>query len=83
MKKQVVFAILGSAIGVIFFILLIVVWLLKVLWSWTIPEIFPGAVEQGLIAGSISWITALKVILLATALFSFLGIPQAGKRIPR
>lgn len=28
--------------------------LMKLLWAWTIPDIFPGAVEQGLIAGSIS-----------------------------
>lgn len=42
--------------------------LFKVLWSWTVPELFPGAVEQGLILGEIPWLTALKI----TGLFAIL-----------
>jgi hypothetical protein len=42
--------------------------LFKVLWSWTVPELFPGAVEQGLILGEITWLTALKI----TGLFAIL-----------
>ncbi len=37
--------------------------LLKALWAWTVPDLFPGAVQQGLVAGSISWGTAAKVAL--------------------
>lgn len=49
--------------------------LIKILWAWTIPDLFPGAVEQGLIAGEISWFASLKLAL-------FLGILSAiiGKR---
>ncbi|UCD41107.1 MAG: hypothetical protein JSV69_11020 [Chloroflexota bacterium] len=42
--------------------------LFKVLWSWTVPELFPGAVVQGLILGEITWLTALKI----TGLFAIL-----------
>ena len=40
---------------------------IKLLWSWTIPDLFPGAVEQGLVATEISWFTSFKLAL-------FLGI---------
>jgi len=49
-------------IVVIFFIL--GVFIIKLLWVWTIPEIFPGAVEQGLIAKNIKWFSALKLSVL-------------------
>ena len=32
----------------------IVLLLVKLLWAWTIPDLFPGAVSQGLVAESIS-----------------------------
>ncbi|MFH1618754.1 MAG: hypothetical protein ABIG11_02515 [bacterium] len=34
---------------------------IKLMWMWTIPHMFPGAVEQGLFAAKISWFTALKL----------------------
>jgi hypothetical protein len=40
----------------------------KLLWAWTVPDIFPGAVKQGLVAGSISWYTALKVAIFVAVL---------------
>ena len=49
------------------FILIFVV--LKWLWAWTIPDLFPGAVEQGLIAKEISWFTSFKLALF----FTFFG----------
>jgi len=45
--------------------------LVKLLWAWTIPELFPGAVEQGLVAGSISWLTAMKVAIFIAVLAGF------------
>jgi hypothetical protein len=42
--------------------------IIKTLWAWTVPDLFPGAVQQGLIAGSISWATAAKVALLIAIL---------------
>lgn len=40
------------------------IFLIKWFWGWTIPEIFPGAVQQGLISSKISWWTALKLSVL-------------------
>ena len=37
--------------------------LIKFLWAWTIPDLFPGAVEQGLVAAEISWLTSFKLAI--------------------
>jgi hypothetical protein len=39
--------------------------LVKSLWAWTVPDLFPGAVDQGLIARDISWLAAFKVAVFA------------------
>ena len=52
--------------------------LVKVLWGWTIPDLFPGAVEKGLIARSISWFTALKVAIFIAVLAGVAGISRGG-----
>ncbi|MEZ4812796.1 MAG: hypothetical protein R2883_04820 [Caldisericia bacterium] len=49
----------------------VVILLLKLMWAWVIPDLFPGAVEQGLIAANISWFTALKVGLFTAILGGF------------
>jgi hypothetical protein len=57
---------------------LIGVILVKLLWFWTIPELFPAAVEQGLILGDITWLAALKITGLVAVLTSG-GSIIAGK----
>ena len=47
--------------------------LVRVLWAWTIPDLFPGAVEKGLVAGTISWYTALKVAVFAAVVAGLAG----------
>lgn len=58
--------------------LVIGTFLFKLLWSWTIPEIFPVAVEQGLILGDITWLAAMKITGLVAILTSA-GSIIAGK----
>ena len=36
---------------------------IKLLWAWTIPDLFPGAVENNYIAREISWFTSFKLAL--------------------
>ena len=48
--------------------------LVKLLWAWTIPDLFPGAVSQGLVAESISWYTAFKVAIFVAALAGLAGV---------
>ena len=64
MNKAKLLAIIPIILGVIagaFFII-------KFLWAWTIPDLFPGAVEQGLIASEISWLTSFKLAIFFATL---------------
>ena len=47
--------------------------LLKIVWSWTFPDLFPRAVEQGLVAAEVSWYASFKLAL-------FLGIMSVFMR---
>ncbi len=51
----------------------VALFLVKLLWAWTIPDLFPGAVQQGLIARSISWLTSLKVAIFVAVLAGLSG----------
>jgi len=33
----------------------------KYVWAWVVPDLFPGAVSQGLISANLSWLAALKL----------------------
>ena len=61
MRKPWFIAVIPGVLAVAagFFVLALLI--VKLLWAWTIPDLFPGAVAQGLIAREISWYTALKV----------------------
>lgn len=64
---KIIGAIVGGlvAAGLAFVVMLVVV---KALWAWTIPDLFPGAVAQGLVARTISWLTAVKIAILVGVL---------------
>ena len=64
---------LGLGIGtglivIVLAVLLIGLLVIKLLWAWVVEDIFPGAVEQGLIAGKISWWASFKVALILAVL---------------
>jgi len=59
-----------AMVAVAVVIMLLVV---KLLWAWTIPDLFPGAVQQGLIAETISWWTAFKVALFVAVMAGLAG----------
>ena len=44
--------------------------LVKLLWTWTVPDLFPKAVEQGLIAADLTWLAAAKIVVLVAILAS-------------
>ena len=56
--------ILALVIGILGLAFILIKWL----WAWTIPDLFPGAVEQGLIAKEISWFTSFKLALFFATL---------------
>ena len=79
MRKSWLIAIVPGGLVFIAGLFVLALLLVKVLWGWTIPDIFPGAVEQGLIAGSISWFTALKIAIFIAVLGGVSGISGHGK----
>ena len=53
--------------------------LIKLVWAWTIPDLFPGGVEQGLIADSLSWYTAFKLAIFVALLGGLAGARRGSK----
>ena len=76
MRKSWLIAVIPGALGVIVGLFILALLLLKVLWGWAIPDLFPGAVEQGLVARSISWYTALKMAIFVAVLGGMTGISK-------
>ncbi len=72
--------VLSGFLMIIAGVFLVALLLLKLLWAWTIPDLFPGAVEQGLVAGEISWYTALKLAIFVAFLAGIAGIRQDRDR---
>jgi hypothetical protein len=53
----------------------------KFVWAWVVPDLFPGAVEQGLIAATLTWLAALKLAVLVAVLSGFYpSLTEAFKR---
>ena len=63
MNKSKLFAIIPGIIALVVGFIAIAFFIIKLLWAWTIPELFPGAVQQGLVAAEISWFTSFKLAL--------------------
>lgn len=53
--------------------------LVKFLWAWAIPDLFPGAVKQGLIAREISYYTAFKLAVFVAMLGVMAHIAARGE----
>ena len=49
----------------------IAVILFKFVWAWVVPDLFPGAVEQDLIAADLTWLASLKLAVLVAVLSGF------------
>ena len=62
----------GTAILVavtVTFIISVVVF--KFVWAWVVPDLFPGAVAQGLISADLTWLATLKLAVLVAVLSGF------------
>jgi len=46
-------------------ILLVVI---KAVWGWVVPDIFAGAVQQGLIVGTLTYWQAFKIVVICGVL---------------
>ena len=63
MEKRWLPAVLSGVLMIAAMVFVVVLLLVKLLWAWTVPDLFPGAVQQGLVAATISWLTAFKLAL--------------------
>jgi hypothetical protein len=79
MKKAWWIAVIPGILALIAGYIIIVLLLVKLLWAWTIPDLFPGAVEQGLVAGEISWITAFKVAVFVAVFAGLAGVRRGSE----
>ena len=79
MDKKWLIAIVPSILALVLGTFMVALFLVKILWAWTIPDLFPGAAEQGLIAKEISWYTSFKVAIFVAALAAIAGIGRSEK----
>ena len=68
MRSPMIGALIAGGLVVACAAFVVVLFLLKLLWAWTVPDLFPGAVQQGLVAREISWLTAAKIALVVAVL---------------
>jgi len=71
MRRCFLLAVIPAALAFAAVVVVLALFLVKWVWAWTIPDLFPGAVERGLVAGSISWFTAFKVAVFIGVLGGF------------
>jgi len=70
-------AVVTGGLLVVCIAFVVVLFLVKLLWAWTVPDLFPKAVEQNLVAGEIGWLTAVKVAIFVAVIG---GIANGGHR---
>ena len=75
-EKKWYIAIIPGIIAIAIIVFIIALLIIKLLWGWVVPDLFPGAVAQGLIAGTIGWYTAFKLAIV----IALLSIPFSGSR---
>ena len=56
------------AVAVTFVISMVV---FKFVWAWVVPDLFPGAVAQGLISANLTWFATLKLAVHVAVLSGF------------
>ena len=78
MNKAWIVALLPGLAAVILVVMILGLLLVKLVWSWTIPDLFPGAVAQGLVARDISWYTAFKVAIFVALMAGIAGVRHSG-----
>ncbi len=79
MDNKWLITIVPGVLALILGVFIVAFFLAKILWAWTIPDLFPEAVDQGLIAKEISWYTSLKVAIFVAALAGIAGIRRGKK----
>lgn len=61
-------AVIIAGLALLPLVILLGLFIIKFVWSWVIPDLFPGAVEQGLIVRELTWYTAFKLSVFVGAM---------------
>ena len=69
-KSKKLLKIIPGILALVIGIMILAFFIIKWIWAWTIPDLFPGAVEQGLVAAEISWLTSFKLAIFFAILTS-------------
>lgn len=80
MKRPWLVLVVPGGLVVVLAVFVVALLLVKLLWGWTVPDLFPGAVDKGLVAQSISWFTALKLAIFVALLAAITGIRSQKKK---
>lgn len=67
-------AALGSMVGLFVVSLLV----FRFVWGWVMPDVLPGAVDQGLVAESLGWSTSAKLALPIAILGGMFGFHRGS-----
>jgi hypothetical protein len=81
MNKAWLALIIPGLLAIIVSVFVLALLLIKLLWPWTIPDLFPGAVDQGLIAREITWYTSFKLAIFVAVLAGIAGIFQGKESL--
>jgi hypothetical protein len=68
------FGLVPVALAVVAGILILGPFIIKWLWAWTVPDLFPGGVLTGIVAKTISWWVAFKLALFVAFLAAVTGV---------
>jgi len=79
MRRMLWIPIVPAILSVLVLAFILALLLVKLLWSWTVPDLFPGAVAAGLVAESISWLTSLKVAIFVAVIAAISGVNRRGR----
>ncbi|MDE1833726.1 MAG: hypothetical protein KGH64_00150 [Candidatus Micrarchaeota archaeon] len=69
-SKAWMIAIIPGMLAIFILVFVVALFIIKLAWSWVVPDLFPGAVSQGLIASTIGWYTAFKLALILAIISS-------------
>ena len=72
-------AVISAVIAIAGVVIVLSFLMLKLLWAWVIPDLFPGAVSQGLVTAEISWWTSFKLAIFLGVMGGFLKGIKIGK----
>ena len=68
----------AAGVGLMVGLFIVALPVFKFVWPWVVPDVLPGAVDQGLVAESLSWSTSAKLALPIAVLGGMIGFHRGA-----